>query len=297
MKGFTSCSCLIDDMSRCLAFGEKSAEQVEKSSIARVRLKPHSRYLRRRLDRLMHHLNEEGLLGLSALFDDFVRFSQMPDLMETARATKNGVDAVSVLLLNHLSNSASAQDEILLKQMGGPGSVLGTVFKLYTNKFLAPASEKAAMLLVTEAGFEKLSLIPEASVSRSDFGSFGQIIHETFYHANVVRLDVFYKKSPATVRALVTFFENSEGAPGWVHGGIISAISDMFLARSSLILFGSSVTRTVSISFKMPVALLSICSMHLLPESTSTDMKGRACDEDGMTLFECHGSFVPRNKL
>jgi acyl-coenzyme A thioesterase PaaI-like protein len=88
-----------------------------------------------------------------------------------------------------------------------------------------------------------------------------------------------------------------KGAAGWVHGGIIAAVCDMFLARSSLILFGSSVTRNMKVHFRAPVPLLAVCALHLLTESNEGMVKARGIDEDGVCLFECEGAFVPRSKL
>jgi len=78
---------------------------------------------------------------------------------------------------------------------------------------------------------------------------------------------------------------------------VISAVCDMFLARASMLLFESSVTRHFSTYYRAPVPLMGVCSMVVSDNSNAKKIRAQAFDEDAMLLFECEGSFVARSSL
>ncbi len=189
----------------------------------------------------------------------------------------------------------------LIGQLGGAGFVLGKLFIMYTELFLVPATKRAQDLLV-ETGFKRLlspgvDPLVNSLKNRSANGAFGKSVHESFLSANIVELRMFHNVELGAVHAIVAFLSGSEGAAGWAHGGVVAAVADMFLARTSLILFGAAVTNRVTVHYHSPVPLLAICSLVALSESNPAVTRARATDEDGVVLFECEGTFFPRNKL
>jgi acyl-coenzyme A thioesterase PaaI-like protein len=161
---------------------------------------------------------------------------------------------------------------------------------------------KRAQDLLVETGFKRLlspgvDPLVNSLKNRSANGAFGKSVHESFLSANIVELRVFHNVELGSVRAIVAFLSGSEGAAGWVHGGVVAAVADMFLARTSFILYGSAVTKRVTVQYHSPVPLLAICSLVALSKSNPAVTRARATDEDGVVLFECEGTFFPRNKL
>lgn len=257
----------------------------------------HHRHFERRIERLMFSsfVNEYHMERL--LVDELYRSDSQTNLSNIPRR-----DVASVFVLERLMRGINNNDgsdrliersEELLREIGVHVAI-GFFFQVYTNLFLVPAVVRAEQLLVEEAvGFKRLPTFP-----RVDFEErFGTLVHQTLREGHVVSLEFFYHEQLRKIRSLVRFGRSAEGAPGWTHGGIVSAVCDMFLARSSMILFGSSVTRDITVRYRSPVPLLGVCSVMVLEESTEKRVHAQALDEDGILLFDCEGSFAQRSKL
>lgn len=241
------------------------------------------------------------------LVDELYRFHNMSIL------DIEPIGIACIVVLSWMDTSLKRDDnlyfkrsEALIKEAGGIRIALDALFTMYTTRFLEPAARKAEQLLLDD-GFSRLTpgwsfgeganlQAAQVEEKRQQGGAFGKWIHVALRDSNVVSMEFFMREnSSKEFVSIVRFGIASEGAPAWVHGGVISCVCDMFLARSSLHLFGSSVTKNFVTRFRSPVPLLSIVSLRLLKESTPGSMRAQAVDEDGVLCFECEGSFfVPK---
>jgi uncharacterized protein (TIGR00369 family) len=105
----------------------------------------------------------------------------------------------------------------------------------------------------------------------------------------------FYEDDDGRVMVQFTSREEHQGYPGFVHGGIISALMDEVIGRVVTSLDIWAVTAKLELKFRKPVPLgeeLTVIGEMVCLRSRTFEAKGELRLADGTVAVEGHGVYV-----
>lgn len=207
-------------------------------------------------------------------------------LAPTEDATVSRVlEVMQSIVEGHVEKALRTAEE----ELDNVGSMLHRVAKMFQPIQLQVVQRFDSWL--QKEGYSKIPMPKnnqEAGGSRA--GRYGT----RFLNYGVFDLSMWSSPDAHIFMGTATFLRPSEGAPGWAHGGVISAVSDAFLAWVSMFVNqGAGTTTSLKITFRSPVPVLAIAFLCIdVRSSEAGHLKGTAVDACNVLLFEFEGDFI-----